>query len=160
VIAVESNSEAGDEEEVLNLGAGEADEDARVPCIVHMDSFPGLHDAQKVAANLRSYYLHEYRAKRAAKGRETGRGGGESGGGKRCRRGSDGEGEGGSGGVCEDGGEGMSGDDDAGLSFDAFVEELFGEGDGRLPLLRLEVKKRNAPLYVLFVLGPTKTDAA
>ncbi len=35
------------------------------PCIVYMDSMPGLHDAQEAARNLSSWLMHEWRVRKA-----------------------------------------------------------------------------------------------
>jgi len=137
---------------------GDGGGDARVPCIVFMDSL-NMHPAAQVAANLRSYLLHEYRAKRAASaaaaeaGPAAGPAAGEDaaqgespGSSKRRRRG-----EGASAGASEGDGGGKDTDDDDDeamrLSRDAFVEALFGDGDGCLPLLRPRVRTDAKQLF-------------
>jgi Ulp1 family protease len=131
----------------------EDDDVSRVPCLVFMDSL-NMHAALQVAANLRSYLLHEFRAKRLkaqaqAQGGSKGQGGGGGGSpAKRQRGGAAGDAAaaaaaaaagGGSNGADAD--DDDDDDDEAGLSLDAFVEVLFGpEASGdRLPLLRPQV---------------------
>jgi len=113
-----------------------------------MDSM-NSHPAAEIAANIRSYLLHEYRARRAvAKAAAVVPGGGRGEGSQNSSehlRSGDGSFDGSSDGEYAAGGDrdrgSDGGSDEGALSVDTFAEALFVDGDCRLPLLRPKVRR-------------------
>lgn len=108
------------------------DDEPRIPCLIFMDSL-NMHAASAVASNIRAYLKHEYRAKRKSSRRARVRLNGTADqsevtiGDERSKTGG-----------CNDVADAVDNE-----AFDSYVERLFGNGDGCLPLLRPPVPKQS-----------------